>query len=135
MTTARAFLRSLVFALLLAALTPVVALVLAPTVGVGLVLWTTLGAVAMVSLARCIASAGGRSARTRAADAALVAAALAFAGWLFSPGALGTALAAWGFGLVLAMRALLLEHAPGGPPPGEDAFEAARARALALLAE
>lgn len=58
-----------------------------------------------------------------------------FATWLAVPGLVGAAVAVWGFGLVLSLRTL----ACGGSEPAlatdDDAFEAARARALALLDE
>ncbi len=133
MSSERTFARSLVRALLLAALTAALVVTTAPAASARTVLWIVLGAAALGALVRRAAGAHRRPAPGFAAEALLVAAALAFAVWLATPGVLGAALAAWGFGLVLGLRALLPAPRPCARPPEEDAFDAARARALALL--
>ena len=134
MSGARVFARGLACAALLAALAPLALLALGPFLGGGAVLRLLLGAAAALALAHSLAVARGQRRRAAATTALFILAGLALASWLAVPGLLGGALALWGFGLVLSLRVLL----PGSgaePPPacGDDAFEAARARALALL--
>jgi hypothetical protein len=76
-----------------------------------------------------------RTKRSRAGTRALLAAALGALCWLWLPGLLGAAFGLWGFGLVLGLGVVVpdVEHEPAARCA--DAFEAARARALALLEE
>jgi hypothetical protein len=72
--------------------------------------------------------------RTLVLETLLVLLGFVFARWLAVPGLLGAALAVWGFGLVRSLRALVPDSpAPSPGRSSDDAFEAARSRALALL--
>lgn len=129
-----AFARGLVGATVLAGLAPLALLALGPFLGSRTALWSLLAAAAAVALARSAAAQRARSGRGVAVDALVVLAAVAFGWWLAAPGLLGAALALWGFGLVLSLRPLLPCLSPRAAG-ADDAFETARARALALLEE
>lgn len=122
-------------AALLAGLYPAFALVAAPWLGARATLLVALATTAVVMLAGRIAAAPRAQRRsTVLAQTLLLAVGIAFARWLAAPGLLAGALSVWALGLVLALGAL--------PPPRRetgtarsDGFEAAHARALALLDE
>jgi hypothetical protein len=130
-----AFARRLVGAFLLAALTPVALLLFGPVLGARTALFCLLSAAAAVAIASIDATPRARRGRRLLGHALLVVAAVAFAWWLALPGLFGSALALWGFGLVLSLGALLPSPDGETPHAGDDAFESARARALALLDE
>ena len=134
MSASKAFLRGLVAAALLAVTVPLAVFLAGPILGASLVLCLFLLAAAAVALARSTAAPRMQRGRRLVADAVFVVAALGFACWLATPGLLGAALAAWGFGLLLSLRSLLPLPGVEGPS-SDDAFEAARARACALLEE
>ena len=73
--------------------------------------------------------------RALVANTLLVLAGFVFATWLAAPGLAGAAIAVWGFGLAVSLRTLARGEATGQRSSPADAFEAARARALALLDE
>jgi hypothetical protein len=128
------FLRGLVAACALAILAPALVFLLAPLLGAGVAVWLLLGSAAAFTLSRAAAAQRGRHGRGIAADLLLLLASAVFAFWLLTPGLLGAALAAWGFGFCLSLRAFLPDPDPG-LASAEDRFEAARTRALALLEE
>jgi hypothetical protein len=120
-------------AFVLAALTPAGLLVLGPFLGPRTALWCLLSAAATVVLARSAVAPHTRRGRSFGGDALWVFAAVTFAWWLAQPGLLGGALALWGFGLMLSLGALVPPRDGARPSDGSDAFDAAHARALALL--
>ena len=95
-----------------------------------------LGAALALGCARSGLLHRGRAARVLAVEALLLGGGLLLARFLFAPGALGTALALWGFFLVqsafFAIGGLRVRDSDGVAP---DRFECARRRALALLEE
>ena len=77
-----------------------------------------------------------RSARTLAVEIALVGGGLLFARFLAAPGPVSMALAIWGFLLVQSVFFLVGGvRTRDGTPPRQDPFDAAHARASALLDE
>jgi hypothetical protein len=109
-------------------------------VGFAVVVGTSGAAVYGAAVALGVARSGllyrSRSARALAVEALLLGGGLLLARFLFAPGALGTALALWGFFLVqsafFAIGGVRVRDAHVAAP---DRFECARRRALALLDE
>jgi hypothetical protein len=95
-----------------------------------------LGAATALGVARSGLLVRRRAARALATEVAFLGGGLLLAACVAAPGLLGTALALWAFFLVQGVFPLV-----GGTPPrgastaAVDAFERARARALALLEE
>lgn len=86
-------------------------------------------------VARALATPRERRVRVIARDLALTALGLVLAASLLGPGLFGLGLAVWAFGLVQCFALVgpaPRSHAPAAP---DDAFEAARGRALAILDE
>jgi len=135
MSGARAFLRGLVAAAILGSAAPLGLLLVGPVFGGRTVLWMMLAAAAAVALARSVANGRTQPGRSLLLEVVFVACGLAFALCLAAPGLAGAALALWGFGLVLSLRALLPDGASAPVMGPDDPFDEARARALALLEE
>ena len=111
------------------------------TAGVGLVIFAVVPAIRELTLGLAVVVGVGRTAcvsrstplRAMTTEACLLTGGLAFAELVGGPSLRGVAFGVWGFFLVQSFFALIPTGRLGTPAAGVDPFEAAHARAAALL--